>query len=100
MFRSSFREGYWSRRFQMNYSRAWVLRVRILHRAFALMRITRRWRFPVLVGEWYVQVEFDNTLTEQGYALNAGLYAFAAHTYGSPYWKANFLATPLLTVWV
>lgn len=39
----------------------------------------------MLVGEWYLQVEFDNTLTEQGYALNAGLYAFVAHTYGSPY---------------
>lgn len=28
-------------------------------------------------------------VTEQGYALNAGLHAFAAHTYGSPYWKAK-----------
>lgn len=58
----------------MNYSRAGVLRVRILRRASVLMRITRRWGFPVHVGEWYVQVEFDNTLTEQGYALNAGLH--------------------------
>lgn len=92
------------RRFQMNHSRAGALRVRILYRASALTRITRRWRLPVHVDEWDVQVGIDNKLVKQEYALNAGLYAFSAHTQGSSYWMAKFffffflLATPLLTV--
>ncbi|KAL4996218.1 putative cellulase [Aspergillus recurvatus] len=48
-------------------------------------------KFPVFIGEWSVQAEFNNTLAGRKRALNTGLYAFAAHTRGSSYWTAKFL---------
>ncbi|KAL3481820.1 glycoside hydrolase superfamily [Aspergillus californicus] len=47
-------------------------------------------KFPVYIGEWSIQAEFDNTLSGRQHALNTGLYAFAAHTRGSSYWTAKF----------
>ncbi|KAL4926068.1 glycoside hydrolase superfamily [Aspergillus undulatus] len=47
-------------------------------------------KFPVFIGEWSMQTEFDNRLAERERALNTGLYAFAAHTRGSSYWTAKF----------
>ncbi|KAL4917966.1 putative cellulase [Aspergillus aurantiobrunneus] len=47
-------------------------------------------KFPVYIGEWSVEAEFDNILSGRERALNTGLYAFAAHTRGSSYWTAKF----------
>ncbi|EAW20793.1 putative cellulase [Aspergillus fischeri NRRL 181] len=47
-------------------------------------------KFPVFVGEWSIQAEYNNTFTGRERALNTGLYAFAKHAQGSAYWTAKF----------
>ncbi|KAL4883062.1 putative cellulase [Aspergillus karnatakaensis] len=47
-------------------------------------------KFPVYIGEWSIQAEIDNELSQRARALNTGLHAFATHTRGSSYWTAKF----------
>ncbi|KAG2414441.1 hypothetical protein HFD88_003632 [Aspergillus terreus] len=47
-------------------------------------------KFPVFIGEWSIQAEFDNTFAGRRRALNTGLYAFSQNAQGSSYWTAKF----------
>ncbi|XRM40514.1 hypothetical protein ABZX51_003832 [Aspergillus tubingensis] len=47
-------------------------------------------KFPVFVGEWSIQAQYNNTLADREEALNTGLYAFAKYSRGSAYWTAKF----------
>lgn len=53
-------------------------------------------KFPVIVGEWSIEAQYNNTLAGRELALNTGLHAFAEYTQGSAYWTAKFLGdTPV-----
>lgn len=47
-------------------------------------------KFPVYIGEWSIQTEFNNTFASRQHSLNTGLYAFSQHAQGSSYWTAKF----------
>ncbi|KAF4254762.1 hypothetical protein KXW98_007801 [Aspergillus fumigatus] len=39
-------------------------------------------KFPVLVGKWSIQAEYNHTFLRRERVLNTGLYAFAKHAHG------------------
>ncbi|KAL3252978.1 hypothetical protein ABHI18_008093 [Aspergillus niger] len=47
-------------------------------------------KFPVFVGEWSIQAQYNNSFADRDEALNTGLYAFAKDSQGSAYWNAKF----------
>ncbi|KAF7585882.1 hypothetical protein BBP40_009942 [Aspergillus hancockii] len=47
-------------------------------------------RFPVFIGEWSIQAEYNNTLAGRAVPLNTGLYSWAKYTQGNAYWTAKF----------
>ncbi|RDW68667.1 putative exo-beta-1,3-glucanase [Coleophoma crateriformis] len=48
-------------------------------------------KFPVWIGEWAIQTQFNNTLESRATNLNNGLYAWAKYTQGSAYWNLKYL---------
>jgi aryl-phospho-beta-D-glucosidase BglC (GH1 family) len=47
-------------------------------------------KFPVFIGEWSIQTEFNNKFDNRPKLLNTGLYAFNKYDHGSAYWTAKF----------
>ncbi|KAI3003506.1 CAZyme family GH5 [Aspergillus niger] len=47
-------------------------------------------KFPVFVGEWSIQAQYNNSFADREKALSTGLYAFAKYSQGSAYWTAKF----------
>ncbi|GJP96992.1 glycoside hydrolase [Aspergillus niger] len=47
-------------------------------------------KFPVFVGEWSIQAQYNNSFADRDEALNTGLYASAKDSQGSAYWNAKF----------
>ncbi|CAD0096252.1 unnamed protein product [Aureobasidium vineae] len=46
-------------------------------------------KFPVFVGEWAIEAQYNNTFALRQGNLAAGLYAFGKKTSGSAYWTAK-----------
>jgi hypothetical protein len=46
-------------------------------------------KFPVFVGEWSIQTEFDNKLGSRGKLFEAGRWAFQAFVQGSAFWTGK-----------
>lgn len=49
-------------------------------------------KFPVFVGEWAIEAQYNNTFAARKSLLAAGLYAFGQKTSGSAYWTAKVAA--------
>jgi hypothetical protein len=48
-------------------------------------------KFPVWIGEWAIQTQYNNTFDSREVNLNNGLYAWAKYTQGSAYWNLKYL---------
>jgi aryl-phospho-beta-D-glucosidase BglC (GH1 family) len=46
-------------------------------------------KFPVFIGEWAIEAQYNNTFAARQGLLAAGLYAFGKKTQGSAYWTAK-----------
>ncbi|KEQ96331.1 glycoside hydrolase family 5 protein [Aureobasidium subglaciale EXF-2481] len=46
-------------------------------------------KFPVFVGEWSIEAQYNNTFAARQKLFAAGLYAFSKKTSGSAYWTAK-----------
>ncbi|KAF2010388.1 glycoside hydrolase family 5 protein [Aaosphaeria arxii CBS 175.79] len=46
-------------------------------------------RFPVVIGEWSIETEFDNRLGDRKKLYEAGRDAFNEHTQGNIYWSGR-----------
>ncbi|TIA64730.1 endo-beta-1,3-glucanase [Aureobasidium pullulans] len=46
-------------------------------------------RFPIFVGEWSIEAQYNNTFSARQKLLAYGLTAFSKHTSGSAYWTAK-----------